>query len=142
MKKFDNFANCLKVLKTADFAEASENEIYRTGVIAQFNLTFELAWKALQEVLRLHGRLRLHGVAGADTGSPREILQLGFKVGFISDSSAWLLMLKKRNLSVHVYDENEANEIIALIRDNFIAAFTVLEDTLKDKIDKADTELQ
>ena len=136
MKKFDNFANCLKVLKTADFAQASANEIYRTGVIAQFNLTFELAWKALQEVLRLHG------VAGADTGSPREILQLGFKVGFISDSSAWLLMLKKRNLSVHVYDENEANEIIALIRDNFIAAFTVLEDTLKDKIDKADTELQ
>ena len=135
MKKFDNFANCLKVLKTADFAEARENEIYRTGVIAQFNLTFELAWKALQEVLRLHG------TAGADTGSPREILQLGFKVGFISDSSSWLLMLKKRNLSVHVYDENEANEIVALIRDNFIAAFTVLEETLKDKIEEADTEL-
>lgn len=135
MKKFDNFANCLKVLKTADFAEARENEIYRTGVIAQFNLTFELAWKALQEVLRLHG------TAGADTGSPREILQLGFKVGFISDSSSWLLMLKKRNLSVHVYDENEANEIVALIRDNFISAFTVLEETLKDKIEEADTEL-
>ena len=135
MKKFDNFANCLKVLKTADFAQASANEIYRTGVIAQFNLTFELAWKALQEVLRLHG------AAGADTGSPREILQLGFKVGFISDSSSWLLMLKKRNLSVHVYDENEANEIVALIRDNFIAAFTVLEETLKDKIEEADTEL-
>ena len=135
MKKLDNFANCLKVLKTADFAQASANEIYRTGVIAQFNLTFELAWKALQEVLRLHG------VAGADTGSPREILQLGFKVGFISDSSAWLLMLKKRNLSVHVYDENEANEIIALIRDNFIAAFTVLEETLKHKIEEADTEV-
>ncbi|MEE3422710.1 MAG: nucleotidyltransferase substrate binding protein [Succinimonas sp.] len=64
MKKFDNFANCLKVLKTADFAETRENEIYRTGVIAQFNLTFELAWKALQEVLRLHG------TAGADTGLP------------------------------------------------------------------------
>ena len=50
-------------------------------------------------------------------------------------------MLKKRNLSVHVYDENEANEIVALIRDNFIAAFTVLEETLKDKIEEADTEL-
>ncbi len=85
--------------------------------------------------------LRLHGTAGADTGSPREILQLGFKVGFISDSSSWLLMLKKRNLSVHVYDENEANEIVALIRDNFIAAFTVLEETLKDKIEEANTEL-
>ncbi len=135
MKKLDNFSNCLKVLKTADFSEARENEIYRLGVIARFNLAFELAWKALQEALMLHG------AAGADTGSPREILQLGFKVGFISDSSSWLLMLKKRNLSVHVYDENEANEIVALIRDNFIAAFTVLEETLKDKIEEADTEL-
>ena len=47
MKKFDNFVNCLNVLKNADFSLARENEIYRTGVIGQFNLTFELAWKAL-----------------------------------------------------------------------------------------------
>ena len=39
------------------------------------------------------------------------------------------------------YDENKANEIVALIRDNFIAAFTVLEETLKDKIEEANTEL-
>lgn len=71
MKKLDNFMNCLNVLKEANFEFANENEIYRTGVIGQFNLTFELAWKALQEVLRLHG------AEGAETGSPREILQLG-----------------------------------------------------------------
>ena len=51
MKKLDNFSNCLSVLKNADFKLAENNEIYRTGVIGQFNLTFELAWKALQEKL-------------------------------------------------------------------------------------------
>ena len=91
MKKFENFSNCLKVLKKADFEQAKESEIYRTGIIAQFNLTFELSWKALQNVLRIHS------VEGADVGSPREILQLAYKVGFISDSATWLLMLKKRN---------------------------------------------
>ena len=55
MKKLDNFSNCLRVLKNAGFELADSNEIYRTGVIGQFNLTFELAWKALQAVLRLHG---------------------------------------------------------------------------------------
>lgn len=55
MKKMDNFLNCLNVLKQADFSLATENEIYRTGIIGQFNLTFELAWKALQQVLRVHG---------------------------------------------------------------------------------------
>lgn len=55
MKKLDNFSNCLSILKDADFVLADSNDIYRTGVIGQFNLTFELAWKALQEILRLHG---------------------------------------------------------------------------------------
>ena len=94
MKKLDNFSNCLSVLKNADFKLAENNEIYRTGVIGQFNLTFELAWKALQEVLKLHG------AAGAETGSPREILQLGYRLGFVNDSAVWLLMLKKE---IHLF---------------------------------------
>lgn len=55
MKKLDNFSNRLTILRNADFKLADNNDIYRTGVIGQFNLTFELAWKALQEILRLHG---------------------------------------------------------------------------------------
>ncbi len=128
MKKLENFANSLKILKSADFNQAANDEIYRMGVIGQFNLTFELARKALQEVLKIHG------MAAADTGSPREILQLGYKVGFIDDSSVWLLMLKKRNTSVHIYDEEEADELLILIRDSFTAAFEGLADTLKEKI--------
>ena len=31
---------------------ADNNDIYRTGVIGQFNLTFELAWKALQRDIK------------------------------------------------------------------------------------------
>lgn len=127
MKKLDNFSNRLNVLKNADFELANENEIYRTGVIGQFNLTFELAWKALQAVLREHG------AEGADTGSPREILQLGYKLGFVDDSAVWLTMLKKRNTSVHIYDENEVDEMLLLIRDSFTPAFIALEKLLRKK---------
>ena len=134
MKKLDNFANCLDVLKGADFKLAENNDIYRTGIIGQFNLTFELSWKALQAVLRIHG------AEGAETGSLREILQLGYKLGFVNDSAVWLLMLKKRNTSVHVYDEDEIDEMIALIRDSFIPAFVVLEKTLRAKFDEAEGE--
>ena len=102
MKKYENFINCLTVLKKADFNKAVDDEIYRTGIIAQFNLTFELAWKALQETLRFHS------VSEAEIGSPREILKIGFSKGFVSDSEIWLLMLRKRNTSVHIYNENDA----------------------------------
>lgn len=134
MKKLDNFSNCLSVLKNADFKLAENNEIYRTGVIGQFNLTFELAWKALQEILKIHG------VDGSSTGSPREILQLGYKTGFLKDSEVWLLMLKKRNTSVHIYNEEDVDEMILLIRDSFIPVFIVLKETLIKKLDEAECD--
>lgn len=130
MKKLVNFAKSLDLLKKAKFDFT--DDIYIMGIIGQFNLTFELAWKALQAVLRLHG------VEGAETGSPREILQLGYKVGFIDDASVWLAMLKKRNTLIHTYDENERNEILLLIRDDFIPAFIVLESVLNEKLDEVE----
>lgn len=127
MKKLDNFSDCLNILKTADFEMANNNDIYRTGVIGQFNLTFELAWKALQAVLKEHG------VQEAETGSPREILQLGYKFGFIEDSSVWIIMLKSRNTATHIYNEREIIELLLLIRDSFIHAFEILENILQKK---------
>ena len=134
MKKLDNFTNTLQVLKSADFAFANENDIYRTGVIGQFNLTFELAWKALQQVLREHG------AGGAETGSPREILQLGYKLGFIDDAAVWLTMLKKRNTAAHIYDEDSIDELLLLIRDSFIPAFVALEEQLREKLVGAESD--
>ena len=134
MKKIENFSNCLTILKTADYDFANTNEIYRTGVIGQFNLTFELAWKALQAVLRIHG------VEVASSGSPREILQAGYKTGFIDDSAVWLTMLKKRNESTHIYDEAEINEMLLMIRDSFAPAFALLEKTLREKMIGVDDE--
>lgn len=132
MKKLDNFGNCLNVLKNADFELANNNDIYRTGIIGLFNLTFELAWKVLKEVLVIHG------AEGSETGSPREILQIGYKYGFVDDSAVWLAMLKKRNTSVHIYSEDEIDEMLLLIRDSFIPAFAALENTLKKKIDETE----
>ena len=127
MKKIDNFHRCFQILKSANFAHAAEDDIYRTGIIGQFNLTFELAWKALQALMKEHG------ISESETGSPREILKLGYKFRFISDADVWLLMLKKRNLSVHIYDEEDIDELIVLIKDSFIPAFEELEKTLIKK---------
>ena len=127
MKKLENYSNCLDVLKGADFEFAYENDIYRTGVVGQFNITFELAWKALQAVLRLHG-------SDAETGSPREILQLGYKTGFVNDFPVWLTLLKKRNEAIHIYDEEKIDELLLLIRDSFIPAFVDLLQVLQEKM--------
>ena len=95
MKKLDNFTKCLNKLQTADFTK--DDEFYKAGVITHFTLTFELAWKALQATLRFHG------VVEAETGSPREILKLGYKFGYIDNDDVWLTMLRKRNAMSHIY---------------------------------------
>ena len=134
MRKLENFSNCLKELKSADFEMAGKDNIYRMGIIGQFNLAFELAWKALQAVLRIHG------VQNAETGSPREILQLGYRMGFIDDADVWLLMLKKRNISIHIYDEDEVSETLILIKERFIPTFNKLETTLSEKIKETEND--
>ena len=134
MKKIDNFCSCLDILATADFSIAAHDDIYRMGVIGQFNLTFELAWKSLKAVLEADG------VGGAETGSARDILKLAAATGFLNDDNVWLLMLKKRNLSIHIYNEEEVDELIVLIRDSFIPAFRVLETLLVKKEKEIETD--
>lgn len=46
-------------------------------------------------------------------------------------------MLKKRNTSVHIYNEDE---VIVLIRDSFIPAFAALKDTLAKKLVEAESD--
>lgn len=133
MKKIDNFSASLDALKTADFEQAKESVIYRTGIVGQFNLTFELAWKALQTVLRTHH------VGGAETGSPLSILKLAYRTGFISDSEVWILMHRKRNVAIHEYSEEDIDALLILIRDSFIPAFETLLHTLVEKEAEAES---
>lgn len=132
MKRYDNFCGSLEVLKKSDRKKTAEDEIYRTGVIGQFNLTFELAWKLLQEVLRAHS------VAEAQSGSPREIIKLGFKVNFIDNEQDWLIMQRDRNSSVHIYNEKDINEILGHIFDIYIPLFSKFKEKMADKIREAE----
>lgn len=98
------------------------------GVIWHFNLTFELAWKAIKEILQFHG------VNDFKTGSPREILKAAYSINFLNDGEIWLDMLKNRNSIVHIYDENADLELCQKIFDNYIAALVNLHELLTEKI--------
>ncbi|OWV00867.1 MULTISPECIES: HI0074 family nucleotidyltransferase substrate-binding subunit [unclassified Fibrobacter] len=128
MQKFDNFKNCFDVLKKSEKAKALADEIYRTGVIGQFGLAFELAWKTLQELMRAHG------IEEAENGSPREILRAGFKYGFLNDESVWLQMLKDRNSATHIYDEEAFNAVLDRVYSSYINLFDNFKTTLESKI--------
>ena len=128
VKKFDAFNKCLTVLLNAE--KNISDEIYRMGIIGQFNLTFELSWKALREVLLIHG------VSKAGTGSPREIIKAGYEFHFLDDEETWLDMLKRRNQTIHIYNEEIAVELVNLIFEKYIKAFVNLRDELNKRTSK------
>lgn len=124
MQKANNFSSSLAVLEKSDKKTASSDVIYRMGVIGQFNLTFELAWKALQ------AELYSQGVAVDTIASPRQIIKSSFKIGLVKNESIWLKMLSDRNTSVHIYDENKADILIKNIFELYIKEFNELNNTL------------
>lgn len=69
-----------------------------------------------------------------------DALQLGYKNGFINDSQVWLLMLKKYNTSVYSYNEDEVDEMIMLIHDSFVPAFTDVKDILLKKLEEVESD--
>lgn len=96
-------------------------------MVGQFSFTVELAWKAMQAVLRLHS------VSGAESGSPREIFKLACSVGFLDDDPVWLDMISARNSATHVYDENTARAIVSKIESAYVPAFDRLARVLEEK---------
>lgn len=125
--KIKNFKRALAKFEDADFSRDDPNDFYCEGVLLHFSLTFELAWKALKEVMNSHK------ISEANTGSPREILKVAYKVGFIHDESSWLLMADARNVLSHVYDEDNAREYFHLLHNKFIPELQQLLETLEMK---------
>jgi nucleotidyltransferase substrate binding protein (TIGR01987 family) len=65
------------------------------------------------------------------TGS-RDSIREAFKINLITDGSAWMEMLKSRNLTSHTYNEDTAEEIVSAIIDSYYGLFKNLESKLEN----------
>lgn len=70
--------------------------------IQRFEFCIELTWKTLKKCL---------AIEGIEANTPRECIQQAYSIHWINDESAWLSMLKDRNLTFHTYKEDLALEI-------------------------------
>ena len=122
MRKYENFASALKTLSTAS-SQDLENEFVQRGVIDKFSLQFELGWKLLKELLAYEGDRT------AATGSPRDIIKAASSYYDFMDET-WLAMLRDRNNTARVYDENAAKQLVTTVIEHYIPEFVRLNDGL------------
>lgn len=126
MKKFEQFSRHLQVLRRAD-KEDITNEFIISGVIDKFYIQFELGWKVLKELLSYEG------VNSAASGSPREIIKAAYACFDFIDENLWLQMLRDRNDTTHMYNEQAAVELVDKIIKDYIPLFEEMEQAVKDR---------
>ncbi len=78
------------------------------GTIQRFEFAIELTWKSLKRIL---------ADEGIETSTPREAITEAFRARWIDDEALWLSMLRDRNTTSHIYDEETALQIYARIGD-------------------------
>ncbi|MCK5718941.1 MAG: HI0074 family nucleotidyltransferase substrate-binding subunit [Thiomargarita sp.] len=85
-----------------------ETQIVRDAAIKRYELCYELAWKSVQEALKVEG-LEI-------CKSPKNCFKEAFKQGWIVDEEIWAEMIQNRNLTTHTYNEDLAIEIYNNLR--------------------------
>lgn len=127
----ERLANRLTDLKSAtdrlreavDEWRADGRPIIRDSVIKRFEFSFELAWKATRDWMRVWER-------DVEPNGPRQVLEVAFARGVVSDANRWSSMLFNRNLTVHIYSESEVDDIATWICANALEVLDELIDRL------------
>ena len=115
-KRYLSFCKSLDNLKLSCGANPNENFVL-SGTAQTFNLTFDLAWKVMKDIL-----VQYYAITGFVAGSPREVLRESFKAELIQGDE-WMDMLKVRNQLAHDYDGVIVKKYCHIIVDEYIGKF-------------------
>lgn len=121
-----NFSKALERFVSAvdrqkEFNEQGDGDIFLDLVVKRFEFTFEMSWKAIKRYLDF---------TGIGCVSPRSCYKEAYAQELITEEAVWLDMIEMRNLSSHIYDEEEITEILTKL-DDYKGAFTTLKQTLE-----------
>lgn len=99
--QYEDLAKALARLKEASLLP-SDNPINQDATIQRFEFTFELCWKIMQTIVN-ENKKNVYG--------PKNVIRVAAQLELISDPKMWFEFLKKRNLTVHTYEEKIAQEV-------------------------------
>ncbi len=124
-----NFSNALNrfinvVDRKMDFKEDGFEDIYLDIIVKRFEFTYEMAWKSLRRYLSF---------LGIELRNPREIFKEAYSQDIIKKEDVWLDMIEQRNLSSHIYDENEISEMLNK-KDKYKEAFIELKEYMSKEL--------
>ncbi|QLB14239.1 nucleotidyltransferase [Mannheimia granulomatis] len=119
-QRFDNYQRAVNYLKDeAEKYSDTEIDVIKKGIIQSFEITHELAWKLMQDILKSEGE---SGVLDSKSAS-----RLAFNRGLITQGDIWLEMVNSRNITVYTYDKAVLMEEFDKIIRNYLPQFIAFE---------------
>lgn len=94
-----------------------------SGIIKDFELAYEIAWRALRARLEHDG----HPVTTARAAFAR-----AYQLDLLDDEATWLEMIEDRNRSVHVYNEDDARTLAERVAAHHLRALRALLTRLRE----------
>ena len=124
-QRFEHFVNAFKQLRNAKTiaSEREFTELELQGVIQAFEVSQEFSWKVMKDFLEEQGKIDLFGSKNA--------VREAFNVGLISDGDIWFDMIKSRNVTSPIYDEQEVKVILETILNIYFTVFIAFEIKMK-----------
>ena len=122
LQRYSNFKKAFAQLEEA-VSLTAYSRLEQQGLIKGFEITYELAWNTLKDLLQDQGYT---GILGS-----KDTFRLGNQIGLIANGDIWMDMVRSRNATSHTYDEETANEITEVIRNSYYFAFESLILTLE-----------
>jgi len=127
IQRLSNYEKALSQLcaavKLADERELSDLE--KQGLVQAFEFTHELAWNVMKDFYENQGEVGLQG--------SRDVVRLAFMRGLVKSGDIWMEMIKSRNLTSHTYDEETVDEIVNIVKTEYIHEFTELQVELESR---------
>ena len=120
--ELDSLRNSIKALtdllvvsenaaRMAQLSEVERNGI-RSGVIQNFEVTYELSWKLMARWLNTY-----LGAGVADGVTRRQLFRLAAENRLIPDVDLWMQYHEARNATSHIYDEEKAELVYRATRE-------------------------
>jgi nucleotidyltransferase substrate binding protein (TIGR01987 family) len=106
------------------FYKEGFSDVYLDVAVKRFEFTFEMAWKAIRRYLDF---------SGVTCKSPRACFKEAFAQGLVEEEGVWLEMIEFRNLSTHIYNEQEIQELLDYVS-SFSKAFNQLKAHLEQRL--------
>lgn len=102
-------------------------EVYRDSIIKKYETLEDLIWKLLSKVFKTDG---------LEINNPRGCYKQAYKEGLISNIDVWNDILLSRNITAHIYDEHDYEDIKNKIISKYINEIELLLEKLKDRIEE------